>query len=324
MTEDPTSKRLVPLDFEHIHQQIPELGKIEADISFHQLWDPIDSSDIQPKHWKALVEKISELYYEVDGFVVLHGTDTMAYTASALSFMLQNLSKPVILTGSQLPIGVLRTDGKENIISSIEIASALRNGKPVVPEVCIYFEYKLLRGNRATKLSTEHFDAFKSPNYPELAEAGVDIQYKHHYIDSGRFGKLNCLKEVSTRVGQIRLFPGFDAELISALLKNDLYDALIVASYGTGNIGKEAPITKALEQWCAAGKILINSTQCVYGSTYMDKYESSANLREIGAIESYDMTFEACVTKAMICLGNSSSLSEAKQRFCGNWAGEQK
>lgn len=324
MKEDVQSKRLVPLDFDHLHAQIPELEKLEVEISFYQLWEPIDSSDIQPKHWQILADKIAELYDAYDGFVILHGTDTMAYTASALSFMLQNLSKPVILTGSQLPIGVLRTDGKENIISAIEIAAAKINGKARVPEVCIYFEYKLIRGNRAVKLSTEHFDAFKSPNYPALAEAGVDITYQDHYIDNSRFGNLNCLRGISPRVGVIKLFPGFQSEIIDEYLRLDLYDALILEAFGTGNIGAKEELLGALERWCRSGKLLINATQCVYGSTYMDKYASSANLSKIGALESKDMTFEAILCKLMISLGNSENIEEARNKFTGNWAGEQK
>ncbi|TXC78954.1 asparaginase [Luteibaculum oceani] len=323
MSEDSLSKRLVPVDFGHLFDQIPELKKLEVDISFYQLWEPIDSSDMQPHHWVILAEKVEELYQDYDGFVILHGTDTMAYTASALSFMLKNLSKPVILTGSQLPIGTLRTDGKENIISAVEIAAAKENGKPVVPEVCIYFEYKLLRGNRSSKLSTEHFDAFKSPNYPALAEAGVKITYNYPYIDTQRFGNLELATRFSNRVSSFKLYPGFDARIIDHLLEADLSDAIIIEGYGSGNIGKHQQLRSVLQKWVDAEKLLLVSSQCVLGSVFLEKYESGAGLKALNAISTEDLTFEASLTKIMLALGSSENAKEAGQKFKGNWAGEQ-
>ncbi|MGB0167357.1 MAG: asparaginase [Luteibaculum sp.] len=324
MSQDPATKKLVPLNFEHLNKQIPELDRLEVDIVVHELWQAIDSSDFRPAHWLKLANKVVELYDQYDGFVILHGTDTMAYTASALSFLLQNLGKPVILTGSQLPIGVLRTDGKENIISAIEIAAAKKNGLPIVPEVCIYFEYKLLRGNRSTKISTEHFDAFKSPNYPVLAEAGVNITYFEEHINQSYFGKVKALQNVSNRVISLKLFPGINPEIISLYRKSDFHDALILEGFGTGNTGTNEELLKELEQWCYSGKLLAVTSQCVFGSIYLDKYASSARLSDLGALNTQDETFESIVTKLMIALGNSESLEEAGKKYSASWSGERR
>ncbi len=322
MAEDPTSKMLVPLDFEHLNTQIPELDKLNVSITVFQMWEPLDSSDVQPKHWLELAQKIAAEYDNYDGFVILHGTDTMAYTASALSFLFQNLSKPIVLTGSQLPIGVLRTDGKENLISAIEIAAATKEGSPMVPEVCIYFEYKLLRGNRSKKVSTEHFDAFKSPNYPALAEAGVHIQYKEQYISRDHFGTFGSRNQLSERVMGLKLFPGFDANIIRTLNDSNQYDALILQGFGAGNVGTSHALHKELERWTQSGKILAIGSQCVYGSIYLNAYASSANLADMGAVDTHDQTFESSICKMMVSLGNSATLSEARNKFAGNWAGE--
>ena len=236
MVHDPESGSLVPIDFRHITDHVPELRKFGYDL--HSIsFDPVkDSSNIDPDVWVRMAEIIEESYDDFDGFVVLHGTDTMAYTASALSFMLENLGKPVILTGSQLPIGLLRTDGRENLITAIEIAAAMENDMPAVPEVCIYFDNKLTRGNRTTKMSAEHFDAFNSPNYGPLAEVGLHLKYYKHLISyPGKEQKLIVHKSFDNNVGILKLFPGINRKLVKSIIETDGLRGLIIETFGSGN-----------------------------------------------------------------------------------------
>lgn len=309
--EDPETRSLRPLDFEQLNAYIPELKKIEATIEVIAFSKPKDSSDIQPEDWIALAEIIENNYHKFDGFVVLHGTDTMAYTASALSFMIENLQKPIIFTGSQLPIGKIRTDGKENLITAIEIASAKRSdGSAVVPEVCIYFEYKLYRGNRTFKYSAHHFNAYQSPNYPYLAEAGVSIIYNENAIMPVPNEQTRFYKTLDPSIVIFPLFPGFTQQIAkNAILQNEI-KAIILHTYGSGN-GPIIPwffelLRKAIEK----NIIILNVTQCEQGAVEMGRYETSRAFQDLGICSGSDLTMEAAVTKLMFLLGKYPNQSE--------------
>ncbi len=305
MVNDPVTGTLVPIDFRHISDQVPELRRFGFNLESVTFDPVIDSSDVSPGTWVRIAESIADGYDQFDGFVVLHGTDTMAYSASALSFMLSGLEKPVIFTGAQLPIGVLRTDGKENLITAIEIAAAREDGMAVVPEVCIYFENKLLRGNRTIKYSAEHFNAFVSPNLPPLAEAGIQIRYKRNII---RYPTVRRHLEVSgnfdTRVAVLRLFPGITRETVHAIMFTAGVRGLILETYGTGNAPTLGWFLDELQDFIGGGGIVLNVSQCQAGSVEMGLYETSAGLRSAGVISGRDITTEAAVTKMMKLLGS--------------------
>lgn len=305
MVNDPVTGSLVPIDFSHISDQVPELRRFGFTLESVTFDPVIDSSDVSPDTWVMIAETIATGYDRFDGFVVLHGTDTMAYSASALSFMLSGLEKPVIFTGAQLPIGVLRTDGKENLITAIEIAAARENGLPVVPEVCIYFENKLLRGNRTIKYSAEHFNAFASPNLPPLAEAGLQIRYNRNII---RYPTVRRPLEVSgnfdTGVAVISLFPGIRKETVHSILHTAGIRGLILETYGTGNGPTVGWFLDELREFIDNGGIVLNVTQCQTGTVEMGLYETSAGLRSAGVISGRDITTEAAVTKMMKLLGS--------------------
>lgn len=305
MVNDPVSGSLVPIDFRHISDQVPELRRFGFNLETVTFDPVIDSSDVSPDTWLQMAATIEENYSRFDGFVVLHGTDTMAYSASALSFMLQGLEKPVIFTGAQLPIGVLRTDGKENLITAIEIAAARENGLPVVPEVCIYFENKLLRGNRTVKYSAEHFNAFVSPNLSPLAEAGLQIRYNRNIIRYPTVRRpLTVSGKFDTAVAVIRLFPGIRHETVHAMLDTAGVKGVILETYGTGNASTAGWFLDELRSFIANGGIVLNVTQCQAGSVEMGLYETSAGLISAGVISGRDITTEAAVTKMMILLGS--------------------
>ncbi len=304
MVQDPDTGSLVPIDFRHISDHVPELGKFG--FRLHSVsFDPVkDSSNIDPGVWTKLARIIEDGYDQFDGFVILHGTDTMAYSASALSFMLENLRKPVIFTGSQLPIGLLRTDGKDNLITAIEIAAARSGNRPAVPEVCIYFDNKLTRGNRTTKMSAEHFDAFSSPNYPALAEAGLHLKYFDsaiRYIQAEK--RLNVHKSLDTNVAILKLFPGISHRLIQAITNTDGLRGLIVETFGSGNAPTYKWFLDDLRSFNDKGGIIFNVTQCPGGSVEMGLYETSRQLMSAGVISGMDITSEASVTKLMHLLG---------------------
>ncbi len=305
MVNDPVTGSLVPIDFSHISDQVPELRRFGFTLESVTFDPVIDSSDVSPDTWVMIAETIAAGYDRFDGFVVLHGTDTMAYSASALSFMLSGLEKPVIFTGAQLPIGVLRTDGKENLITAIEIAAARENGLPVVPEVCIYFENKLLRGNRTIKYSAEHFNAFASPNLPPLAEAGLQIRYNRNII---RYPTVRRPLEVSgnfdTGVAVISLFPGIRKETVHSILHTAGIRGLILETYGTGNGPTVGWFLDELREFMGKGGLIMNVTQCQAGTVEMGLYETSAGLRSAGVISGRDITTEAAVTKMMKLLGS--------------------
>ena len=322
MLEDAATGSLIPLNFSELEKYIPELMRFSKSMDVVAFEKPIDSSDVNIQTWVSIAEIIEKNYDQYSGFVVLHGTDTMAYSASALSFMLQNLTKPVIFTGSQLPIGRLRTDGKENLITAIEIAGARRNGEPVIQEVAVLFESKLLRGNRTHKYSTENFDAFDSPNYDELAEIGIHIIYSHQRLLRNDSKELKVLKEFDNRVGILKLFPGMSPAFVQSILTSPQLKAIVFETYGSGNAPKEGWLVEALRSAIERGLVILNITQCSKGFVEQGLYDTSAALQRIGVIGGADMTTEAALTKLMFLLGQKYSGDTLKEKLTSPMAGE--
>ncbi len=324
MIKNPETGALESFNFDLLLEQVPELKRFDCRISTHTFMPPIDSSDMTPEHWAALVQIIDTNYQFFDGFVILHGTDTMAYTASALSFMLENLGKPVILTGSQLPMGMLRTDGKENLITAIEIASAQRpDGSPMVPEVCIYFKETLMRGNRTTKINAEQFNAFRSFNYPELATAGIHIRYNEHLIR--RPNPLRPMKphfRVDTSVVVLTLFPGIRQELVHTILHQPGLKAVVLRTFGAGNAPQIPWLKEELTEAGRKGIVLVNITQCQAGSVHMGLYETSLPLLDAGLVSGYDSTPECAITKLMFLLGHELPAEEIRRLMNSDLCGE--
>lgn len=301
MNRNPHTGALEPFNFEHLLNNVPELKQFSINIATYQFDPPIDSSDMSPALWIDLAHIIANNYEQYDGFVILHGTDTMAYTASALSYMLENLTKPVILTGSQLPIGQLRTDGKENLITSIEIASAKHDdGTAMVPEVGIYFNGHLLRGNRTTKQSADEFDAFESFNYPHLVEAGVNITYKEeHIIRPNRLRPMTPHFRLDNNVIVFTIFPGIREDLVRHIIATPNLRSIVMRTYGSGNAPQKAWLLNALREATAQGKTIINISQCMAGKVEMGRYDTGYQLKSAGIISGYDSTVESAVTKLM-------------------------
>jgi L-asparaginase len=324
MIQDLKSGQLRPFDFKHLKEQIPELKKFDIRLSAISFEHPIDSSDMSPDVWVRLAKIIEKNYSKFDGFVILHGSDTMAFTASALSFMLGNLAKPVILTGSQLPIGIIRTDGKENLITAIEIAAAKANRLPVVQEVCIYFEYQLYRGNRTHKFNSEQFQAFQSSNYPVLAEAGVHLKYNEQALFKPLKRKRSLVvhTKLDSNIAILKLFPGITPELVKAIVRSTGLKALILETFGSGNCSTQIWFLEILHKAIRNGLVILNITQCNAGGVEQGKYETSAGLQKIGVLSGKDMTTEAAVAKLMFVLGRNLTKKEIARQFSLSLCGE--
>ena len=322
MIEDSRSGELRSFDFSHLYNHLPELRKLNIEISATALRKPIDSSDMNPNVWIELVNIIEKNYSKQDGFVLLHGSDTMSYTASALSFLLENLSKPVILTGSQLPIGIIRTDGKENLITAIEIAGAKKNGKHIVPEVAVYFEFKLYRGNRTHKISAEQFQAFQSPNYPVLAEAGVHLKFNESILLKANAKKLKVHKKLNSNIAILKIFPGITKIFVDSVLQADGIKAIILETFGSGNAPTDKWFLDSLKKAIDRGLIILNVTQCATGAVQQGKYQTSSGLRKIGVIGGGDLTTEAAVTKTMFLLGENLPTAKIKKMLSLSLRGE--
>ena len=306
MKEDPAIQALRPFNFGQILEEVPELGKFAYRIDSYTFDPIIDSSDVEPSLWVAITELIEKKYDEYDGFVILHGTDTMAYSASAVSFMIEGLTKPVIFTGSQLPIGIPRTDGKENLISSVEIAAARDSeGHALVPEVCICFDNILMRGNRASKVNSDHFRAFRSPNFPPLAEAGISIRYNQQLVrrPADWTARPTFHKTLDTRVSILKIHPGITPQIVRTILCGNDTRAVIIETYGAGNAPSKEWFLDIVREASESGKIILDVTQCLAGSVNMDIYATGKCLKEAGVVNGYDATTESALGKLFYLLG---------------------
>ena len=323
MRKDFDTGALKAFNFSKLLQRIPELKQLDCEIETISFEEPIDSSNMNPDEWARIASIVESNYLEFDGFVVLHGSDTMSYSASALSFMLENLAKPVIFTGSQLPIGDLRTDAKENLITAIQIASLQESGMPVITEVCLYFEYKLYRGNRTTKINAEHFKAFTSPNYPAMVESGVHLNMRRELFLAKNKGKeLVVHKALDNNVMIIKMFPGISEAVLSAIFGIPGLKGIVLETYGSGNAPTEDWFMALLVKAINNGLHVINVTQCSGGSVNMGQYETSTGLKAIGVISGKDITTEAAITKLMYLLSQNNADKDFKTIFETSLRGE--
>lgn len=320
MEKDYETNSLRAFDFNHIFNKIPEMNLLECEVSVHQFSEPLDSSDVGPEEWKEIAQLIEENYQLFDGFLILHGTDTMAYTASALSFMLKNLRKPVILTGSQLPIGDLRTDAKENLLTSLYYASLYQNDEAVVQEVALYFEYKLLRGNRCLKYSAENFDAFISPNYPILGESGVHLKVEEAMLYRTPFQEdFSVDLHLNDSILLWRIFPGINLESLPQIPK---IKVLILQVFGSGTIFSNKKTEEVLQKIRNNGTEIVVISQCVSGGISIGKYNNSNIFKKIGAISGHDITAESALAKAMHLIDNPNYSGDFAENFKKNLRGE--
>ena len=324
MIEDPKAKTLKPFDFSHLMENVPKVKMLDYDIDNIQFNPPIDSSDMDVSHWQDIARSIAEHYEKYDGFVVLHGTDTMAYTASALSFMLGNLAKPVIITGSQLPIGEVRTDGEENLITALQIAADRdADGNPTVREVAILFENFLWRGNRSTKRSADNFNAFKSNNYPELAKIGLGIHFNHNALSKTSLNKpLHPRYNLDTSLMSIDLFPGLNKHVLRHQLSTPGIKGVVLRTYGAGNGPTKSWFIDAVRDAISRGIIILNVTQCVNGAVHSNRYMGGDYLSTAGVVSGHDLTFEAAITIMMFLFGLGLGHDEVVRRLTEPIAGE--
>lgn len=314
MIENQETHTLQPFDFSHLIDNVPKVKKLDYDIENIQFSSPIDSANMDPDHWAMIARSIEENYDRFDGFVVLHGTDTMAFTASALSFMLENLHKPVIITGSQLPIGEVRTDGEENLITALQVAAATdSNGDPMVQEVAILFENYLWRGNRSTKMSADNFNAFKSNNYPALAHIGLGMAFhEENLYRSPSKRPLKVHYEMDRHVMFVELHPGITEETLRYMLSTPGIKGIVLKTYGAGNSPSGAWFTEAITEATSRGVVILNVTQCVNGGVHNGLYDTGKRLSAAGAISGNDITSEAAITKMMYLFGLGLSSDSVK------------
>ncbi|TVZ56671.1 L-asparaginase [Lutibacter sp. Hel_I_33_5] len=324
MIKDYKTGALKAFDFNQILKKIPELKQLNCEISTISFDEPIDSSNMNTDYYVKIAEIIEENYSQFDGFVVLTGSDTMSYTSSVISFMFENLQKPVIFTGSQLPIGELRTDAKENLITSIEVASARENGQPIVSEVCLYFEYKLYRANRTTKVNAEQFEAFASMNYPPLAESGVHLYFNEHLLfkSEDKNQQLVVRKKLDTNIVILKLYPGITKKVVQSIVGIPNLKGIVLETYGAGNAPTEKWFLELLEKTISKDVNVVNVTQCAGGSVIMGHYETSIELQKIGLVNGKDITTESAVAKLMYLLGEKLTKKEFKYHFEKSLRGE--